>query len=187
MVLYVAVALPVLLNPSSEWTGSLIRFAALAGFTSLFLSTVVSAFTREIYQIFSRPYTEIHHLFAAAGMILMTLHPVTIFAVSMDLTIFLPVFSSLEAFLALGGRAAFYLFYIALLAAFARRAVPKYWRFVHGLVYVGLVLAYVHGLLIGTDFVNPLVLGLFTVMLAISFLVLLYKRYLTWKRQKRRS
>lgn len=187
VVLYVAVSLPVLLNPSSEWTGSLVRFCALAGFTSLFLSAVLSAFTREVYQIFSRPFMGLHHIFAAAGMILITVHPLTLAILSMDLTVFLPDFSSLEAFLALGGRAAIYLFYFALAAAFARRAVPKYWRFVHGFIYVGLVLAYVHGLLIGTDFVNPMIAGLFTVMLAISFLVLFYKRYLTWKRQKRRS
>ncbi len=184
LALYVVVSLPVLLNPSPEWTGSLVRLSALAGFTSLFLSTVLSAFTREIYQIFSRPFMGVHHIFAAAGMILITVHPLTLAILSMDVTVFFPVFSSLEAFLSLGGRAAIYLFYFALAAAFARRAVPKYWRFVHGLVYVGLVLAYIHGLMIGTDFANPLVSGLFTVMFAISFLVLFYKRYVTWKRKQ---
>ncbi|TFF95675.1 hypothetical protein EU546_02840 [Candidatus Thorarchaeota archaeon] len=185
ILLYVAVSLPILLSPSPEWTDSLVRFCALAGFTSLFLSTVLSAFTREVYKIFSRPFMGVHHIFAVAGMILITIHPLTLAVVSLDLTVFIPDVSSLDAFLALGGRAAIYLFYIALVGAFARRVVPKYWRFIHGLVYVGLVLAYVHGLLIGTDFANPFVSVLFTVMLAASFLVLLYRRYLTWKRKMR--
>lgn len=182
LILYAAVSLPVIFNPSLEWTSSIVRFAALTGFVSLFLSTLTSAFTRQIYQIFSRPFMKIHHVFAALGLILITIHPAVLAIVSMDLSIFLPDFSSLEIFLALGGRPALLLVYVAVIAVFLRRSIVSYWRIVHGLVYVALVLAYIHGIWIGTDLANPFVAGLFAAMLAISFLVLFYKRYIAWKR-----
>ncbi|MGV9169880.1 MAG: ferric reductase-like transmembrane domain-containing protein [Promethearchaeia archaeon] len=182
--LYIGVSQSVVLNPSEEFTNSIIRLAALNGFVSLFLATALAAFTREIYQIFSRPFMAIHHVLAAIGLILITIHPVVLAITSMDASIFLPDVSSWEAFLSLGGRPALILVYVAVIAGFFRRHILNYWRIVHGLVYVALVLAYIHGIWIGTDLANPLVAGLFTIMLVISFLVLIHKRYRVWKRRK---
>lgn len=178
------VSIPVLIEPSSDISSTIIRYSALTGFVSLFLASVFSGFTRQIYQLFGRSYVQIHHLFAILGLILVTIHPLTLAVKVMSIAVFVPDVSSLENFLILGGRPAIYLIYISLFFGFARRTLPKYWRFFHMSIYIALMLAYIHGVLIGTDFANPIIFVLFTIMIGLSLFVLVYKRYVTWKRKK---
>ncbi|MBD3405180.1 MAG: hypothetical protein GF411_03475 [Candidatus Lokiarchaeota archaeon] len=184
IVLFAAAILPVVLNPSTNVFDSIIRVAALTGFVSLFVASILSSFTRQIYKIFSKPFVKIHHLFAIVGLILITIHPLALAISQMNLAVFIPDVSSLENFLILGGRPAIYIIYIVLFAGFARRMIPKYWKILHGSIYIALLLAYIHGVLIGTDFQNPGIFVLFSSMMVLSLIVLVYKRYVVWKRMK---
>jgi hypothetical protein len=100
----------------------------------------------------------------AGAIILVTLHPVLLAIRVMTVAVFLPAFGSLYEFFALGGRLALILMYGALAGVFLRAAIPAGWRALHALMWVVLVLALLHGMLIGTDFREPLIGALFTTL-----------------------
>ncbi|MFX1600671.1 MAG: hypothetical protein ACFFB6_08755, partial [Promethearchaeota archaeon] len=79
------------------------------------------------------------------------------------------------------------LIYVAVLGALLRKKIQKNWRIIHILNYVALFLAYVHGVLIGTDFQNIGILVIFTIMIVLSFGVLIFKRYLIYNRKRGKS
>ena len=123
-------------------------------------------------------------IYSIMGLILITLHPIA-FAISvLDITVFLPVFYPWYDFWSLGGRLALILIYIAVLGALLRKKIKKNWRIIHTLNYIALFFAYIHGVLIGSDFQNIGILIIFTIMIILSFGVLIYKRYLIYKRKK---
>jgi DMSO/TMAO reductase YedYZ heme-binding membrane subunit len=100
--------------------------------------------------------------------------------------VFIPDFTSWSGFWSLGGRLALILIYIAGLGALLRKKIQKNWRVIHILNYVAFFLAYIHGVLIGTDFQNLGILIIFTVMIILSYGVLIYKRYLSFKRKQKK-
>lgn len=151
-------------NPSLSPYTTGIRVAGLTGFIALAVAMIMTSFLPEIYRNFGKPFLRVHHIFAAAGIILVTLHPVFLAIRLMALTVFLPAFGSLYEFFALGGRLALILMYMALAGVFLRAAIPAWWRGVHALMWVVLVLALIHGILIGTDFREPLVAALFVTL-----------------------
>ena len=157
-----------------------IRGAALLGYLAIFLSVVSSAYMRELFQLLGRPFIRVHHILSASGLILVTLHPLAAAVRSSRLSVFLPDFSSLDAFLTLGGRPAWYLIGLAAVAALLRTRFKKSWRTVHYLNYVAFLLATVHAVMIGTDFVS-LVMRLIAVAMAL-FAVGIF----VWKRIQRR-
>ena len=148
-----------------------IRIGALFGFISMFLATMTSNYLREVRQIFGRPFLKVHHWFAILGLFFITLHPVSFAILVADPLVFIPDFSSWYAFWSLAGRPALYIAYFAVLVALLRRRIGNYWRFFHALIYVVLTFAYIHGLLIGGNFANPIVALLFLAMLLLSFAV----------------
>lgn len=162
-----------------------IRLGALFGFTAIFLATTMSPFMVQLYKIFGKPFVKQHHLYAIFGLIMITIHPIVFAIFKMDITVFVPDFSSWIAFWELAGRPALILIYIATLAAILRKKIQKYWRIFHIINYVALLFAYVHGVLIGTDFQNLGILILFTAMLIISFGSFGLKRYQTYKRKQK--
>lgn len=162
---------------------NIIRLGALLGYVSIFVSTVLSNYLREVRQIFGRPFLKVHHWFAILGVILITVHPVTFAIYTGSLLVMVPDFSSWYAFWSLAGRPALYLAYVAVLAGLLRNRVKKYWRFIHGLMYVVLTFAFVHGLLIGANFANPVIAGLFGVMLIFSYAVGILKRVSSRRKQ----
>ncbi len=151
-------------NPSISPLTSGIRIAGLTGFVALAGAMIMTPFLPEIYRNFGRPFLRIHHLFAVAGIILVTLHPVLLAIRLMTVAVFLPAFGSLYEFFALGGRLALILMYGALAGVFIRAAIPAWWRVLHALMWVVLVLALLHGMLIGTDFREPIIGALFTTL-----------------------
>ncbi len=153
-----------------------IRISALSGFVSLVIASILSMYLREIRTHFNRPFMTVHHVFAALGLILATAHPVTFAIYVASLTVFIPDFSSWYAFWSLAGRQALYVIYIAVLAAFARGRIRNTWRYFHGLVYLALIFAYVHGILIGTTLSNPIMAVFFGILLVISLAVFVVKR-----------
>lgn len=185
--LYVLILVFFLLTPFSDGFNFIIRFGALFGFTSMFIATMMTPFAVQLYKIFGKPFIKIHHIYSITGLILITLHPVAFAIFRLDITVFLPDFNSWYGFWSLGGRLALILIYIAVIGAILRKKITKNWRIIHTLNYVALFLAYIHGVLIGSDFQNIGILITFTIMITLSFGVLIFKRYLTYKRKKQKG
>jgi len=183
--LYIFILVLFLLTPFSDGFNFIIRFGAIFGFTSMFIATMMTPFVVKLYKIFGRPFIKIHHLYSITGLILITLHPVAFAIWRLDITVFLPDFTSWYGFWSLGGRLALILIYIAVLGALLRKKIKKNWRIIHILNYVALFLAYIHGVLIGSDFQNIGILIIFTIMIILSFTTLFFKRYLSFKRKKK--
>jgi predicted ferric reductase len=178
-VIFVLFAIPlavVAANPSISPLTTGIRIAGLTGFVALAGAMIMTPFLPEIYRNFGRPFLRIHHLFAVAGIILVTLHPVLLAIRLMTVAVFLPVFGSLYEFFALGGRLALILMYGALAGIFLRASIPAWWRGLHALMWVVLVLALLHGMLIGTDLREPIIGALFTTLTIVALGAFFAKR-----------
>jgi predicted ferric reductase len=184
LALYAIVAAVVLATPYEDPFNVVARLLALWGFLSLGIAVILTPFLREIMKVFGKPFLAVHHTFAAVGLLLPTLHPVTLAIASMNPAIFIPVFSPWGRFWALAGRPALYLLYIAFAAVLLRKYIPKYWRWVHGLMYVVLLFAVVHGNLIGTDFENPVIWVLFNALFALAIAAFVLKRWQKMQKKK---
>jgi len=185
LLLFLVVILLQLMTPISDGFNFFIRFCALIGFTSLFITTTMTPFMVQLYKIFGKPFIKLHHIYSILGLILITLHPI-VFAISvLDITIFVPIFYPWIDFWRLAGRPALILIYIAVLAAIFRKKIPKNWKIFHVLNYIALFFAYIHGLLIGTDFKNLGILVIFSIMILVSIGVFVLKRFQNYKRKKK--
>jgi sulfoxide reductase heme-binding subunit YedZ len=184
LALYAIVAAVVLTTPHEDPFRVIARLLALWGFLSLGIAVILTPFLREIMKVFGKPFLQVHHTFAAVGLLLPTLHPVTLAIASMNPALFIPVVSSWERFWLNAGRPALYLLYIAFAAVLLRKYIPKYWRWVHGLMYVVLLFAVVHGNLIGTDFENPVIWVLFNTLFALAVAAFFLKR---WQRMQKKK
>ena len=168
-----------------EALGFIYRLTGLFGLTSFFIAIISSSFMKQITQIFETTYIRMHHYFSILGLIMITLHPIAMAFDFGTLTIFIPDFSSWTAFWELAGRPALYIAYVATLGVLLRKRMQKYWRYVHGLIYVTFIFGAVHGILIGDDLANPVLHVLYIIMLVIVVLNFIYKRYLKYKISKR--
>jgi len=146
--LYILVLVFFFLTPFSDAFNFIIRFGALFGFTSMFIATMMTPFVVQLYKIFGKSFVKMHHIYSITGLILITLHPVAFAILRLDITVFLPDFSSWYGFWSLGGRLALIFIYLAILGALLRKKFIKNWRILHILNYVALLLAYIHGVLI---------------------------------------
>jgi predicted ferric reductase len=120
------------------------------------------------------------------GLALVTLHPLGVAARSADPGVFLPKFSSLYLFFSLGGRPAWYLIGVAVLAAVFRKRIKDRWRVVHYLNYIAFFLATVHAIMIGTDFVSP-VMKAVSVVMALAVVGVFVQKRVQRSRLKRRE
>lgn len=177
LALYPLVAAVVLSTPYEDPFSVIARLLALWGYLSLAIATLLTPFLREVMQVFGRPFLSVHHTFAAVGLLLPTLHPITIFLRAMNPALFIPTFSSWERFWLLAGQPALYLLYIAFAGVLLRKYIPEHWRWVHGLMYVVLLFAVVHGNLIGTDFENPIIRVLFNTFIVLVVVAFALKRW----------
>ncbi|MFW6149068.1 MAG: ferric reductase-like transmembrane domain-containing protein [Atribacterota bacterium] len=158
------------------------RITGLAGIASLFIAILLSLLVRQSRQMFGVTYLKVHHLFSITGLILTSLHPV-IMAIDFGTSkIFIPDFSSWNAFLANAGRPALYLIYIATIAAILRRNIAKYWRYIHSLLYLAFIFGAIHGILSGSDLTNPVLYVLYVGMIITVMIVFLYKRVIIGKK-----
>ena len=185
LALYAITAVVVLTAPYDDPIHVIARLTALWGFLALAIAAILTPFLREIMKVFGRPFLAVHHTFAAIGLLLPTLHPVTLAIGALNPAIFIPVFSPWGRFWALAGRPALYLLYIAFAGVLLRKYIPKYWRWVHGLMYVALLFAIVHGNLIGDDFRDPVIWVLFNTLFALVVAAFVLKRW--QKLQKKRA
>lgn len=152
----------------------LVRFFGSFGITSLFIASIMSAFLRQVYKALGVAFLKLHHLFAIAGLVLVTLHPVSL-AFMRGIQVFVPDFSSWYSFWSLAGRPALYVIYGAVTAVLLKRLLKKSWRIFHALLYVALLFGVVHGVLLGPSFANPVIDGTYIVLLAILGASFIYK------------
>jgi methionine sulfoxide reductase heme-binding subunit len=129
-----------------------VRLLALNGFIAVAIAAIMTPFLKEITLFFKKPFTKVHHYFAATGLMLLTLHPIFVVILTMNPAIVLPNLSSPYFFFLYGGVVALISIYIALGAVLLRRKMVKYWRYFHMLMYLALFFGVVHGTLIGPDF-----------------------------------
>ena len=137
-----------------------VRLFALNGFLMLSIAAIMTPFLKEIKHHFNKSFIEMHHSFAALGLVLITLHPIALFIQTLNPAIFLPNISSFYLFWLLAGRQALIVIYISLAAALLRQKIPKYWNywsFIHAFMYLALFFAIIHANLIGTDFENSII------------------------------
>ncbi|MBN1801400.1 MAG: hypothetical protein JW891_07840 [Candidatus Lokiarchaeota archaeon] len=184
----VALALGLLVGLTSEdLLQFIIRFGALLGFFCLFMATLLSALIKKLYKAFGKPFIKIHHVYSIMGLVLVTLHPIGFAISKMDLAVFIPVIYPWFEFWRLAGRPALILIYISVVAGALRKKAKNYWRYIHALNYIALIFAYIHGVIIGTDFQNPVVFTIYTAMTIISIGALLFKRYVALKMKKKKK
>jgi len=163
-------------NPSLVPLTNGIRLAGLTGFVLVAVAATMTPFSRDIYQTCGKSFLVFHHAFAISGLVLITLHPVFLAIRVMNPAVFLPVFSPFSEFLILAGRPSLILIYVAMAGILLRRAIPAYWRAVHGLVWVALILGIIHGNLIGIDFTNPVIFVIFNGLAVVAGGALVLKR-----------
>ncbi len=117
----IVVGILIALKPVGGRLSWAIRAAAMLGYLAIFLTVISSAYMRQLFKLFGRPFIRVHHILSVVGLILVTLHPLGVAVQSSEnLGVFIPNVSSLNAFLLLGGRPAWYLIGIAALAAVLR-------------------------------------------------------------------
>ena len=136
-----------------------IRLLALNGYIALSIAAIMTLFLKEVTLFFKKSFTKIHHYFAAAGLLIVTLLPIFVILEGLNThyinsNLFIPNFSSLYNFFFYGGVVALILVYVALGAVLLRKKIMAYWRSFHALMYLALFVGVVHANLIGIDFQN---------------------------------
>jgi len=162
----------------------LVRLFGLYGFLFLAVATLITPFLAEVTRAFGEPFLKVHHTFSAFGIAFITLHPVFNAVQRLSMAVFVPRFDSWELFWMLAGRPALIILYVALLAVFLRRTIPKYWRPFHALMYVVLLFGIVHANLIGEDFANLGIMLIFDALFLASLASFAYKRYPNYRTRR---
>ncbi|MGE5533205.1 MAG: hypothetical protein ACM3UN_02510 [Bacillota bacterium] len=170
---------------SSDPFDLFIRLLALNGYLALSIAAIMTPFLKEITLFFKKSFVTVHHYFAAAGLLLITLHPISVAVQALNPTILLPNFSSVYSFFFYGGSIALISIYVAFGSVLLRKKITGYWRPFHAIMYIALFFGVVHGNLWGMDFQNIYITiiydGLFVgVLLAFGF-----KRFQSYQIKKR--
>ncbi|MDK2833201.1 MAG: hypothetical protein PWR29_1883 [Methanolobus sp.] len=174
VVVVVGIILFFLYQETSSTINMIVRAAALFGYLFLFLGILSSEYRIQMKKVFDRPFLNTHHHLARAGVVLVLLHPLLV-AYQSGLSAFLPVFYPVMDFLMLAGRPAFYIILVAVLAGVFRKRIPKKWRSIHALNYLGFVLVFFHAWLIGTDLRYALMQVIWLAMALIVLTVYIHK------------
>ena len=151
------------------------RLAALLGYTALFLAISSTEYAPQVRRVLGVRFLRMHHFLAIGGLILIVVHPLAMALEGQGLSIFVPRLDTVLAAFQNGGRIAIYLFPLGALAAWQRRRL-SFWRTVHFLNYVALLLACVHGLLLGTDLRGTVLTVLWPIMAASAAAIFVHKR-----------
>jgi len=190
IIIYILVFIFYILGPFTTRIEDFTRFFALFGLLSLLISSIMAAFTKEIYQIFGKPFKTVHHFIALFGLGLIILHPVLFVVNTRNPMAFVPDFSSWLSFWVLAGRPALYLIILAVIAGFLQRRIKKWWRYIHAFNYIAVVFGVIHGLLIGTNLSTSIAPKIIYIILlvavATAFVIKRYQTYMKKKRLKER-
>jgi len=161
----------------------LIRGAALLGYQLVFLSIVSSAYLRQMLRWFGHPFIRVHHIVSVTGLVLVALHFASVAWDSRSLSVFVPSIASWASFFTTGGRVAWILLALGLLAALLRKRIGQRWRVIHYLNYAAFLLASAHALLIGTNTQHLVVRIVVAAMCMAVAAVFVQKRLQARKRQ----
>ena len=187
-IIVLAVAVGLLIFPG--FTGnSLLPFVgalALYGYLFVALAALTAPFLKEFVLAIGKPFLKIHHSFAALGIIFITLHPI-FYAVETGFSVFVPNFDSWTIFWTFAGKPAFYIFYVAIVAAVLRKNAVRHWKPFHTLMYVVLFFGIVHANLLGLNFQNMAIAAIYDSLFAASMAGLAVKRYQNYKIRKIRK
>lgn len=153
-----------------------IRGLALTGYQLVFWAILSSAYVPRLVRFFGWPFVKVHHLASITGLACITLHPILVAVDSRSAGVFLPRFDSVQVFLQLGGRPAWYLIALAVVAAFLRQRIGGGWRAVHVLNYVAFALATAHANLLGGNFQSPVLRVVSWVLVATMLAVFVRRR-----------
>ena len=154
-----------------------IRLLALNGYIALSIAAIMTPFLKEVTLFFKKSFTKVHHYFAATGLLLITLHPITVFTQTLDPTVFLPNFESLYLFFFFGGIIALLLIYLAFGTVLLRRKIPSYWRPFHMLMYLALFIGVIHANLRGTNFQSLSIQIIYDSLFAAALAAFVFKRW----------
>lgn len=186
--LYLAVFLVFILGDRFDVMYDFVRILALFGLLTLFVSSIMTAFTKEIFQLFGKPFKKVHHIVAYFGLSLIILHPVFLVIYTKMPEFLLPRFDSWIVFWTFAGIPALYLIILASIAGLLQPRIKKWWRYVHGLNYIALLFGVIHGMLLGTDLSTSIFLKIFYVsLLVLTSAAFVYKRYKSIRRKKQRK
>lgn len=158
-----------------------IRLLALNGYIAVSIAVIMTPFLKEITLFFKKSFVAVHHDFAAAGLLLLTMLPVSVFIQGLTLdefssAPFVPNFMSLYLFFFFGGVVALILIYVAFGAVLLRKKITAYWRPFHALMYLALFVGIVHANLIGLDFGNLYIKIIFDGLFAAALGAFVLKR-----------
>ncbi len=162
-----------------------IRLLALNGYLALSIAAIMTPFLKEVTLFFKKSFTKVHHYFAAVGLLLITLHPIVVFAQTLDATVFLPNFESFYLFFFFGGIVALLLIYVAFGTVLLRRKIPSHWRPFHMLMYLALFIGVVHANLRGTNFQSVSIQIIYDSLFAAAMAAFVLKRFQFYRIRKR--
>lgn len=162
-----------------------IRLLALNGYIALSVAAIMTPFLKEITLFFRKSFLNLHHYFAAAGLLLITLHPIAVAIQAMSPAVFEPNFASLYLFFYFGGVIALILVYVGLGATLLRRKIMAYWRYFHALLYLALFIGIVHANVRGIDFTNPAIQTIYDALFAAVLVAFGLKRWQFYQLRRR--
>ncbi len=164
-----------------------IRLLALNGFIALSVAAMLTPFIKEVTLFFKKSFIKVHHYFAAAGLLMITLHPIAVAILFVNPSILLPNFESLSNFFFYGGSVALIAIYTAFGAVLLRRKVEAYWRYFHALMYVALFFGVVHANLWGRDFENGFIVVIYDGLFIAALAAFALKRWQFYQIKQRRN
>jgi sulfoxide reductase heme-binding subunit YedZ len=164
------------LQPYGSPLNRFIRAAALLGYLTVFLTTLSSAYVKQLSRLLGRPFIKVHHILSVTGLVLVTLHPLGVAIAAASPAVLLPRFDSGVAFLRWGGPPAWTVIAAASLTAAVRGIIGRKWKTVHVLNYLAFWLATAHAILIGREFRQTSVRAVALVMALTTVAVLIRRR-----------
>jgi len=167
--------------------GLAIRLFALNGFIALSIAAILTPFIKEVTLFFKKSFIKVHHYFAASGLLLITLHPISVVIQALNPALFLPNVGSFYLFLFYGGSVALIAIYTAFGAVLLRRKAVAYWRPFHALMYLALLFAVIHGNLAGYDFQNVYLMAIYDGLFVAVIFAFVLKRFQFYKIKAQRK
>ena len=132
----------------ATWT--LLRIAALEAFTLIFINIVTGAFRPFFNRVFkARTVQRAHVATGLAGFALALAHGITVLVYGIT------GYNTSAVYI---GPIVLVVLTVAILAALARRRMKSSWRWIHRLNYLVFASVLVHGLILGYDLVNEVLL-----------------------------
>jgi predicted ferric reductase len=147
---------------------SLARGAALVGYLFVALAVISSAYIRPLVKRYRKPFVSLHHWVSITGLVLLVIHPLLLVIVNGSIDVLLMAYRSWDNLLTYGGSTALLMLLIAALMATKGGRQNRFWRYVHWLTYLVLILGTVHAVRLGTSVATLPALRIVLILIAIA-------------------